>query len=32
MIINKATGTTTWESKDFDVEYYQRMIDNYNIG
>lgn len=32
MIIDKETGITTWEPKDFDVEYYQRMIDNYNIG
>lgn len=32
MIINKESGITIWESKDFDVEYYQRIIDKYNIG
>lgn len=32
MIINKESGVTIWESKDFDVEYYQRIIDKYNIG
>ena len=32
MIVNKESGITTWESKDFDVEYYQRIIDKYNIG
>lgn len=32
MIIDKESGITTWESKDFDVEYYQRLIDECNIG
>ena len=32
MIINKESGITIWEPKDFDVEYYQRIVNRHNIG